>query len=130
MLHSFSALDIQKMRNNLKSSKSYPHDLKEKVSEEDEDEEKEKQQQQKEEVSAKKEEAKTESIPAAPQTTASKVVKQVAASFNNKAESAAPSQPFSGQTAGAAVAAETKKPESQLINVSDERRSLLINSNH
>lgn len=38
MLHSFSVFEIQKMRNNLKASKSYPHDLKEKVDEEAEDE--------------------------------------------------------------------------------------------
>lgn len=98
MLHSFSVLDIQKMRNNLKSSKSYPHDLKEKVSEEEE-EDVEKEKEQKE----------------APPVTASKVVKP-AAVFASKATEEKTTVTTAPQSQPP-VTAETRKPESQLINV-------------
>lgn len=104
MLHSFSALDIQKMRNNLKSSKSYPHDLKEKVAEEDEDAMVDVEQEKKVQENAAKKEVKPETRPAA-LSTAPKVVKQVAASSNSFPETAA------------VPVEETKKPENQLINV-------------
>lgn len=98
MLHSFSALDIQKMRNNLKSSKSYPHDLKEKVAEEDEEAMVDVEQEKKEQENAAKKEVKPETRPAA-LSTAPKVVKQ-----DVKETAAVPVE-------------ETKKPENQLINV-------------
>lgn len=98
MLHSFSALDIQKMRNNLKSSKSYPHDLKEKVAEEDEEAMVDVEQEKKVQENAAKKEVKPETRPAA-LSTAPKVVKQ-----DVKETAAVPVE-------------ETKKPENQLINV-------------
>lgn len=103
MLHSFSALDIQKMRNNLKSSKSYPHDLKEKVAEEDEEAMVDVEQEKKVQENAAKKEVKPETRPAA-LSTAPKVVKQVGASSNVIETAAVPVE-------------ETKKPENQLINV-------------
>lgn len=71
MLHSFSVFEIQKMRNNLKASKSYPHDLKEKVDEEVEEDEKEAeqvaiQQAAKEEVKRKKESSAVQSVKSIP----------------------------------------------------------------
>lgn len=98
MLHSFSALDIQKMRNNLKSSKSYPHDLKEKVAEEDEEAMVDVEQEKKVQENAAKKEVKPETRPAA-LSTEPKVVKQ-----DVKETAAVPVE-------------ETKKPENQLINV-------------
>lgn len=98
MLHSFSALDIQKMRNNLKSSKSYPHDLKEKVAEEDEEAMVDVEEEKKVQENAAKKEVKPETRPAA-LATAPKVVKQ-----DVKETAAVPVE-------------ETKKPENQLINV-------------
>lgn len=124
MLHSFSALDIQKMRSNLKSSKSYPHDLKEKVNEEDEeDEEKKKdqpQQQQQDVVNNGNNNNNNSSAQAA--TQAPKAVKQVAASFAAKTEpatAAAASVPRPTSIAANVTAANegTKKPETTLINV-------------
>lgn len=106
MLHSFSVLDIQKMRNNLKSSKSYPHDLKEKVSEEEEEEKTGTEE--RKEVSAKMD-VKQANNPPAPAPAATKVVKQVAPK---------PETTYSAPVAVTA-APETKKSESQLLNVSE-----------
>ena len=132
MLHSFSALDIQKMRNNLKSSKSYPHDLKEKVSEEEEEEKEEQKQKQKKEQEEQQQQKQQEKKKDVQETKpAPNAVKQVAAAFsarnNTEITSSGPVGPVPVSSANpptatattAAVVVETvKKPESQLINVS------------
>lgn len=116
MLHSFSVLDIQKMRNNLKSSKSYPHDLKEKVSEEEEEED------------GGRESAdgvgKAKEATKAPGTTASKVVVKPAATVVYSSNRVEPTAITSGAAAAAHQhhPAETRKPESQLINVRTRER--------
>lgn len=92
----FSVSEIQKMRNNLKSSKSYPHDLKEKV-EEVEVEEKSVVGQ----VEEKKNEAPAEEV------------KKDCGGVKPAA------QVFKTENSSPPVTVAEKKPESQLINVSE-----------
>lgn len=115
MLHSFSVSEIQKIRNNLKSSKSYPHDLKERVEEEDENEkEKEAEQEQPKEhlrqQQQQRQEAKSENASVAvPSTTAAKVTKPTAVSNSHSEVST---------TTAPAFLEQRMLESSQLINVS------------
>lgn len=94
------------MRSNLKSSKSYPHDLKEKVSEEEEEEQEDvvKAKEEKIEIDVKKQE-----------------VENCARKEDIKAVETPPLvAPKATEATSAPVAVETKKPESnQFINVSE-----------
>lgn len=116
MLHSFSVLDIQKMRNNLKSSKSYPHDLKEKVSEEEEEEDGGRG------VESADGVGKAQEANKAPGTTASKVVVKPAATVVYSSNRVEPTAITAAAAAHQHHPAETRKPESQLINVRTRER--------